>query len=84
MAAYHPATFRTVPLRHFFFQERLNTVLFYVFQVINHAHMVKSAVAFVESLQLAAGEILAIVAKSHQPFSQQFTLPFVATIPVAR
>jgi len=84
MAAYYTATLRASPLLFLSFKESINTVISDVFQVINHAHMVKSAVAFVESLQPMAGEILAIVAKSHKPFPQQFTLPSVVTILVAR
>jgi len=84
MAAYYATTFMTSPLRHFFFQEHLYTILLYVFQVINHAHMVKSAVASVESLQPMAGEIPAFITEPHNSFPQQFTLPFVVTILVAR
>jgi hypothetical protein len=45
-------------------------MLLYVFQVLYHAHAVRSAAAFVESLQSVVGEILAMIVESHQPFSQ--------------
>jgi len=84
MTAYYTATLSASPLLLLSFKELINTIISDVFQVLNHAHMVKSAVALVESLQPMAGEILAIVAKSHKPFPQQFTLPFVVTILVTR
>jgi hypothetical protein len=42
--------------------------------------VVESAITLVEGLQPVAGEILTIVAESHKPFRQQFTLSFVVTI----
>jgi hypothetical protein len=83
MATYHPATFGAMPLCFFLFQKPLDAMLFDKFEILNHAHMVKSAVALVESLQPAAGEIFTIIAKPHKSFPQQFTLPFVVTIPAA-
>ena len=80
MATYHPTTSRALPLCHLFFQEPLHTILLYIFEVLYHAHMVKSAVALIEGLQMLAGEILAIMAKSHKSFPQQFTLLFVVTV----
>jgi hypothetical protein len=50
MATYHPAAFRAVPLCHFFFQEPVNAMRFYEFEVFYHAHMVKGAVALIEDL----------------------------------
>jgi len=45
--------------------------------------MVKSAVALIKGLYSSAWEIPTFIAKSHQPFLQQFTLSFVVTILVA-
>ena len=84
MAAYHPATFRALPLRHLLFQEHLHTIPLHIFQVRYHAHMVEGAIALIEGLQMLTGEIPAFIAKPHQPFPQQFTLSFVMTIPPAR
>ena len=50
MTAYHLATFGTVPLYLFLFQKLLDSMLFNKFEVLYHAHMVKSAIALVESL----------------------------------
>lgn len=84
MAAYHPTTLRAAPLCHLFLQKPLHTVLSNVLKVLDHAHMVKSAIALVESLEPAAREILAVVAKPHESLFQQCTLPFVVTLLVAR
>ena len=84
MAAYHPATFRALPLCHFFFQEQLHTIVLYVFEVLYHSHMIKSAVALVEGLQTLAREISTFIAEPHDSFPQQVTLPFVVTILVAK
>jgi len=50
VATYYPTTLRASPLLLFSFKEFINTIISDVFQVLNHAHMVKSAVALVESL----------------------------------
>ena len=84
MAAYRPATFRTLPHRHLLLQEHLHTIPLHIFEVLYHAHMVESAVTLVEGLQPTAGKIRAFIAEQHQPFPQKFTLPFVVTIPPAR
>jgi hypothetical protein len=80
VATYYPITLKASPLLLLSFKEFINTIISDVFQVLNHAHMIKSAVALIECLQPTAGEILTIVAKPHKSFPQQFTLPFVVTI----
>jgi hypothetical protein len=50
MAAYYPSTFRAAPLCHFLFQKPLDAMLFNKFEILYHAHIVKSAIALVESL----------------------------------
>jgi hypothetical protein len=84
MAAYYTATLRASPLLSLSFKESINAIISDVLQVINHAHMVKSAVAFVETLQPMAGEIPAFITEPHDSFPQQFTLPSAMTILVAR
>ena len=80
MAAYHPTTLRTPPLFLLSFKEFIDTIIFNVLQVLYHAHMVESAVALIKDLYSSAWEIPTFIAKSHQPFLQQFTLSFVVTI----
>jgi hypothetical protein len=48
MAAYHPATFGAAPLCLFLSQELLDAMLFNKFEVLYHAHVVFSTVAFIE------------------------------------
>ena len=50
MAAYNPTTFGTAPLYLFFLKKPLDAMLFNKLEVLYHAHMVKSAIALVESL----------------------------------
>jgi len=80
MAAYYPITLRASPLLLLSFKEFINAIISYEFEVLNHAHMIKSAVALVESLYPVAGEITAIVTEPYNSFPQQLTLPFIVTI----
>lgn len=80
MAAYYPTTFRALPLRNILFQELIHTVIFYKFEVLNHAHVVKVTIALVESFQPETRKITAIVTEPHKSLSQQFTMPFVMTV----
>jgi hypothetical protein len=48
MAAYHITTLGAPPLCNFLFQKPLDTMRFYEFEVFYHAHMVFSAIAFIE------------------------------------
>ena len=50
MAAYYPATRRAVPLYYFLFQELPDAMLFYEFEVLYHAHVIKGAIALIEGL----------------------------------
>ena len=74
MAAYYSATIRTSPLLLFFFKESIDTFVPDVFQVLNHAQVIFGAVAFIESFEPAAGEVLAFVTKPHKPFPNQVAI----------
>jgi hypothetical protein len=76
MAAYCPAAFGTSPFCRFLFQELLDTVSFYEFKVIYHAHMVLGSVAFIEGFKPSAGEVSALITEPHQPPAQQTTSLF--------
>lgn len=76
MAADYPATLRAAPLRRFPFQEPPDAILFDKFEVLYHAHMVIDAVALIEGLKAATGEIPAIIAEPHEAFPQQPALLF--------
>ncbi len=71
MTAYRPATFRAAPHPLFLFQELLDAVLFDEFEVSHHAHMILGAVALIEGLQPATGEISALMAKPNKTFPEQ-------------
>jgi len=74
MTAYHPATFRAVPLRLFFLQEPLHAMFFDESEVLNHAHMVLAAVALIEGFQTTAGKSAALMAKPNKSLPQQTAL----------
>jgi len=76
MTAYHFATCRTAPLFLFLFQELLHAMLFDKFEVFYHAHMILSAVSFIEVFQPATGKFFALIAKLNQPFPEQITMFF--------
>jgi hypothetical protein len=76
MAAYYLTALRATPSGGFFFQKIRGAFLFYILKVLDHAHVVKSAIAFVERFKPAAGKFLAFVAEPHQPFPQQFATFF--------
>lgn len=76
MAADCPATVRTTPFGGFFFQKFIDAVQFYKFKVLDHAHMVKGTVAFIQMFQSTAGVLFAFKAKPHQAFPQQVTALF--------
>jgi hypothetical protein len=80
MTTYYPTTFRALPLCHLLFQELTHTIIFYEFEILNHAHMVKVTIALVESLEPRAGKITTVITEPHKSFSQQFTMSFIMTI----
>ena len=84
MAAYYPATFWASPLCGFFFQEPRQTVLSYELEVLDHAHVVKSAIALIESLDDPARKIPAFMTEPHQPAPNQPAPLFVMTVLAAR
>ena len=57
------SAFRAFPLFRFLFQESLNAVLFDIYQVIYHTHMIKSTVALIECFEATARKITAFIAK---------------------
>jgi hypothetical protein len=50
VATYHPTTLRASPLLLLSLKEFINTIIPDVFQVLNHAHMVKGAVSLIKGL----------------------------------
>jgi hypothetical protein len=76
MTAYYSATIETPPLLFFFFKELVDTFVPDVFQVLNHAQVIFGAVAFIESFEPAAGEVLAFIAEPHKPIPDQVAMLF--------
>ncbi len=65
MAAYNLAAFRAAPFYRFLFQKLIDAMLIDEFKVLNHAHVVKGAVALIEGAQALTGKIFAIVTKAN-------------------
>lgn len=63
MATNYPSAFRALPFSLFFFYEFANTILFYEFQVFNHAHPEMGLVTIVKMRMSVAGEIFTFKAK---------------------
>ena len=80
MTAYNPATFRAVPLFHFLFQQPFDAILFDIFDVLYHAHVVKSAIAFIECFYPVAWKIFTFITEPYKSFSKLFALFCVVTV----
>jgi hypothetical protein len=57
MTGYYLTAFGTFPSFRFLLQETLNAIIFNIFEVLYHAHMVESAVTLIEGFQEPAREI---------------------------
>jgi len=71
VAAYGCSTIGAFPYLLLVFKESANAVLPDIFQVFNHAHPVIFSVAFVDSTESLAGEIIAFVAVFYLTVQQQ-------------
>ena len=67
---YIPAL-RTSPLRFLIVQESLDAVLLDVFKVINHTHVEKSLIAFIDIQQFFAGEFPTFKTIGYFPVEKQ-------------
>jgi hypothetical protein len=76
MTAYYTATLRASPFSRFLFQEALDAMLFYEFEVLYHAHVVFSSVTFIEGFQSAAGKVLAFITKPYKSLPNEVTMGF--------
>ena len=77
MTGYYLTAFGTFPSFRFLLQETLNAILFNVFEVLYHAHMVKSAVTLIEGFQKLAREIGTFVTEPYQAFTQALAFSVV-------
>jgi hypothetical protein len=62
---------RTSPLRFLIVQESLDAVLLDVFKVINHTHVEKSLIAFIDMQQFFAGEFPTFMTRGYFPVEKQ-------------
>jgi hypothetical protein len=67
---YVPAL-RTSPLRFLIVEELLDAIHLYVIKVINHTHVEKSLIAFIDMQQFFAGESPAFITIGYFPVEKQ-------------
>jgi hypothetical protein len=67
---YVPAL-RTSPLRFFLIEELIDAIHLYVIKVINHTHVEKSLIAFIDIQQFFAGEFPTFITIAYFPVEKQ-------------
>ena len=67
VTANYVSAFRASPPVQFLFQETLDAILFNKYQVLNHTHVIKSAVSLIECFQALAWKIITVKTEADKP-----------------